>query len=70
MKSVAAEGSGVAVRESIEAIGSKARAPYDRVVAQREQSARAEGREIEARPVLSLLIAFAVGFCISRLISR
>jgi len=70
MQTVAVEESGDAVRESVEALGSKARLLYDKVVAQGEQSAKAVGREIEARPVLSLLVAFAVGFCISRLISR
>ena len=70
MKTIAVEDSGDAVRDSVEAIGSKARALYDRVAAQGEHSAKAVGREIEARPVLSLLIAFAVGFCVSRLISR
>jgi ElaB/YqjD/DUF883 family membrane-anchored ribosome-binding protein len=70
MKTIAVEDSGDAVRDSVEAIGGKARALYDRVAAQGEQSAKAVGREIEARPVLSLLIAFAVGFCVSRLISR
>jgi ElaB/YqjD/DUF883 family membrane-anchored ribosome-binding protein len=70
MKTVAVEESGDTVRESVEAIGSKARWLIDRVAAQGEQSAKVVGREIEARPVLSLLVAFAVGFCISRLISR
>lgn len=70
MKTIAVEESGDAVRDSVGAIGSKARALYDKVAAQGEQSAKAVGRGIEARPVLSLLVAFAVGFCISRLISR
>lgn len=70
MKTIAVEDSGDAVRDSAEAIGSKARVLYDKVAAQGEQSAKAVGREIEARPVLSLLAAFAVGFCISRLMSR
>ena len=70
MQTVAVEESGDAVRDLVEAIGSKARALYDSVAAQGEQSAKAVGREIEARPALSLLVAFAVGFCASRLISR
>ena len=70
MKTIAVEDSGNAVRDSVEAIGSKARALYDKVAAQGEQSAKAVGRGIEARPVLSVLVAFAVGFCLSRLISR
>lgn len=70
MKTIALEDSGDAMRDSVEAIGGKARALYDRVAAQGEQSAKAVGREMEARPVLSLLVAFAIGFCVSRLISR
>ena len=70
MKTITLEDSGDAVRDSVEAIGGKARALYDRVAAQGEQSAKAVGREMEARPVLSLLVAFAIGFCASRLISR
>ena len=70
MKTIAVEDSGEAVRDSVEAIGSKARALYDKVAAQGEQSAKAVGRGIEARPVLSLLVGFAAGFCVSRLISR
>jgi hypothetical protein len=70
MKTIAVEDSGDAVGDSVEAVGSKARALYDRVAVQGEQSAKAVGRESEARRVLSLLIAFAAGFCVSRLISR
>ncbi|MBN1964402.1 MAG: hypothetical protein JW910_07135 [Anaerolineae bacterium] len=70
MKTIAVEESGEALSESVEAIGRRTRALYEKVAAQGEQSAKAVGREIEARPVVSLLVAFAVGFCISRFISR
>jgi ElaB/YqjD/DUF883 family membrane-anchored ribosome-binding protein len=70
MKTVAVDGSGEAVRESVEELGATARALYEKVATQGERSAKFVGRQIEAQPVLSLLVAFAVGFCASRLLSR
>jgi len=58
------------VRESVEELGDKARILYEQVAAQGERSAKAVSRQIEARPILSLAVAFAVGFCASRLLSR
>ena len=69
-KSVAVDGSGEAVRETVEELGAKARVLYERVADQGERSARSVGRQIETQPVLSLLVAFAVGFCASRLLAR
>ena len=70
MKTVAVDGSGEAVRESVEELGDKARILYEKVAAQGERSAKAVGRQIEAQPILSLLVAFAVGFFVNRLLSR
>jgi ElaB/YqjD/DUF883 family membrane-anchored ribosome-binding protein len=70
MKTVAVDSSGEAVRESVEELGDKARILYEQVAAQGERSAKAVSRQIEAQPILSLLVAFAVGFCVSRLLSR
>lgn len=70
MKTIAVDGSGEAVRESVEELGDKARVLYEKAAAQGERSAKAVGQQIEAQPVLSLLVAFAVGFCASRLLSR
>jgi len=70
MKTVAGDSSGEAVRESAEELGDKARILYEQVAAQGERSAKAVSRQIEAQPILSLLVAFAVGFCVSRLLSR
>ena len=70
MKTVAVDSSGEAVRKSVEELGDKARILYEQVATQGERSAKAVNRQIEAQPILSLLVAFAVGFCVSRLLSR
>lgn len=70
MKAVAVGGAGEAARESAEQLGESARMLYDRLATQGERSAKAVGRQIEAQPVLSLLVAFGVGFCASRLLLR
>jgi hypothetical protein len=43
---------------------------YESLVAQGKRSGKAIGRQVEEQPVVSLLLAFAVGFCVSRLLSR
>jgi ElaB/YqjD/DUF883 family membrane-anchored ribosome-binding protein len=61
---------GDAVRSSVERLGEKTRGAYDALAAQGELSAKAIGRQIEERPIVSLLIAFGVGILASRLLSR
>lgn len=70
MKTVAVDSSSEAVRESVEELGDKTRILYEQVAAQGGRSAKAVSRQIEAQPILSLLVAFAVGFVVSRLLSR
>src|ERR1041385_4052446 len=70
LKTTAVDGAGAAVRASADRVGDGARLLYDRLSAQGERSAKAVGRQIEAQPVLSLLLAFGVGFCASRLLAR
>lgn len=70
MKTVAVDGSSEAVRESVEQLSNKARMLYETLGAQGERSAKAVSRQIEAHPVVSLLVAFGVGFFASRLLSR
>ena len=70
MKTVAVDGPSETVRGSVEELGDKARILYEQVAAQGERSAKAVSRQIEVQPILSLLVAFAVGFCVSRLLSR
>jgi hypothetical protein len=43
---------------------------YENLAAQGERSVKAIGRHVEEQPVMSLLLAFAVGFIGSRLLSR
>jgi hypothetical protein len=43
---------------------------YERMAAQGERSVKALGRQVDEQPVMSLLIAFAVGFIGSRFLSR
>jgi ElaB/YqjD/DUF883 family membrane-anchored ribosome-binding protein len=70
MTSAAVDGSGAAVRESAEQLSEGARVLYEKVAAQGDRTVKAVGQQIEAQPVLSLLVAFGVGFCASRLLSR
>ena len=42
----------------------------EKLAAEGERSTKAVGRQIEAQPVISVLVAFGVGFCVSRLLSR
>ena len=43
---------------------------YDKVAAQSARSTEAISRQVEEQPIASLLIAFGVGFIVSRLLSR
>jgi ElaB/YqjD/DUF883 family membrane-anchored ribosome-binding protein len=51
-------------------LGDRASHLYDSVTAQGKRSVKAVGRHVEDRPVMSLLIAFGVGFVASRLLTR
>ncbi|HYM32278.1 MAG TPA: hypothetical protein VEU47_13315 [Candidatus Cybelea sp.] len=57
-------------RASAEQLGDRARVVYDKLAADADRSAKAIARQVEEQPLLSLLIAFAVGFVASRLLSR
>jgi ElaB/YqjD/DUF883 family membrane-anchored ribosome-binding protein len=70
VRTLAVDGASEAARESSEQLGEGARMLYDRLVTQGQRSANAVGRQIEAQPILSLLVAFGVGFCASRLLVR
>jgi ElaB/YqjD/DUF883 family membrane-anchored ribosome-binding protein len=70
MKSGALKGANDAAQDALGQLGKRANHLYDSVSAQGERSAKAIGRQIEERPVMSLLIAFGVGFIASRLLTR
>lgn len=70
VKSAAVDGTGGPMLESAEQLGDGARLLYRKLAGQGERSVKALGRQIEAQPVVSLLVAFGIGFCASRLLSR
>jgi hypothetical protein len=43
---------------------------YENLAAQGERSIKALGRQVEEQPIMSLLLAFAVGFIGSRMLPR
>ena len=70
MKSGAFKGANEAAENILGQLGDKANHLYDNVSAQGQRSVKAIGRQVEERPIASLLIAFGVGFVASRLLSR
>ena len=57
-------------QSTIGRIGDLAEGIYETLAAQGKRSGKAIGRQIEEQPTVSLLLAFAVGFFVSRLLSR
>ena len=70
MKSGAFKGANEAAENILGQLGDKANHLYDNVSAQGQRSVKAIGRQVEERPIVSLLIAFGVGFVASRLLTR
>jgi ElaB/YqjD/DUF883 family membrane-anchored ribosome-binding protein len=70
MQSAALNGTNDAADSTLGQLGERASRLYDRVAEQGERSVKAVGRHVEERPVISLLIAFGVGFIASRLLNR
>ena len=70
MKSGASKDANDTAESTLGQLGDSANHLYDSVAAQGGRSAKAIGRQLEARPVMSLLIAFGVGFIASRLLIR
>jgi len=59
-----------AYRYYVEQISGEAMRAYENLAAQGERSVKVIGRQVEEQPVVSLLLAFAVGFLGSRMLSR
>jgi hypothetical protein len=59
-----------AARDAVGQLGDEAKRLYGNLAAQGERSMNAIGHQVEERPVMSLLLAFALGFIGSRLLSR
>lgn len=70
MKSGALKGANGAAEDILGQLGDRASHLYDSVTAQGVRSVKAVSRQVEERPVVSLLVAFGVGFIASRLLSR
>ncbi|MEA2781144.1 MAG: hypothetical protein QOK29_2688 [Rhodospirillaceae bacterium] len=70
MKSASFKGASEAAENTLGQLGARANHLYDSVASQGERSAKAIGRQVEERPVMSLLIAFGVGLVASRLLIR
>ncbi len=63
-------GNVASARSAVGQLGDEALRVYENVAAQGERSVKAIGRQVEERPVMTLMLAAAVGFLGSRLLSR
>ena len=70
LKTGAINGAKGATRDVAGHLGDEAERLYGNLAAQGERSMKALGRQVEEQPVMSLLLAFALGFAGSRLLSR
>jgi ElaB/YqjD/DUF883 family membrane-anchored ribosome-binding protein len=70
LKNSAVQGAGDAAQHAVDQIGENARRIYGNLAEQGERSAKAIGRQVEGQPIISLLIAFAVGLVGGRFLSR
>jgi hypothetical protein len=70
LKSGAIQGANGMARDAAAQLGDAAERIYSNVAAQSERSMKAIGRQVEEQPVMSLLLAFALGFIGSRWLSR
>lgn len=70
MKTDAIGGANGMARDAVDRLGEEGRRAYESLSAQGERSLKAIGRQVEEQPLMSLLLAFALGFVGSRLLSR
>ena len=70
LKTDALNGASDAAQGAFGRISDQAESIYESLAAQGKRSGKTIGRQVEEQPVRSLLLAFAVGFCASRWLSR
>jgi hypothetical protein len=70
MKASAMSGPGEAAQHAIGQLSEELTRAYEAMAGQGEQSAKAIGRQIEDKPVVSLLLAFGLGLLGGRLLLR
>ncbi len=70
MKSGAVDGASEAAQNLLNQLNERASDIYENLSDQGERSVRAISRQVEERPITSLLVAFGAGMIVSRLLSR
>ena len=70
MKSGAIGGANGMARDAADRLGDEGRRLYDNLAMQGERSLLAIGRQVDEQPLMSLMLAFALGFVGSRWLSR
>ena len=70
MKSGTIDGGNGMARDAADRLGDEGKRLYDNLATQGERSLKAIGRLVEEQPLMSLLLAFALGFVGSRWLSR
>lgn len=70
MKTGAVDGASEATQNLLNQLNERASDIYDNLSDQGERSVKAISRQVEERPITSLLVAFGVGMIVSRLLSR
>jgi ElaB/YqjD/DUF883 family membrane-anchored ribosome-binding protein len=70
MKTGAVDGASEAAQNLLNQLNERASDIYDNLSDQGERSVKAISRQVEERPITSLLVAFGVGMIVSRLLSR
>jgi ElaB/YqjD/DUF883 family membrane-anchored ribosome-binding protein len=69
MKNGAVDGASEAAQNLLNQLNERASDIYDNLSEQGERSVKAISRQVEERPITSLLVAFGVGMVVSRLMS-
>jgi ElaB/YqjD/DUF883 family membrane-anchored ribosome-binding protein len=70
LKPAASEKARTAAQSALEQISDKALRAYENLTTKGKCSVKAIGRQVEEQPLISLLLAFAVGFLGGRMLSR
>jgi ElaB/YqjD/DUF883 family membrane-anchored ribosome-binding protein len=70
LKLAASEKTRTAAQSAVEQISDEASRAYENLTSQGKRAVKAIGRQVEEQPLVSLLLAFAVGFLGGRMLSR
>jgi len=70
LKSDGSNGVSDAMHDAVGQLSDRATELYESLAAQGKRSVRAVSEQVEEKPLMSLLVAFGVGFVASKLLSR